>query len=139
MADTLEFELVAPDRLLYSEPVEMVVVPGSEGDFGVLPGHSLVLTAVRPGTIDVYHEGTVSRRLFVEGGFAEATNERCTVLAEAALEVGEIDRSEAQQRLADAQAAEGAAGEDEAARQAATKELRIAEALLAAAGEAAGH
>ena len=136
MADTLVFELVAPDRLLYSEPVEMVVVPGSEGDFGVLPGHSLVLTAVRPGTIDVYHEGAVSRRLFVESGFAEATAERCIVLAEAALEVGEIDRALAEKRLADAQAAEGAADEDEAARAAAQTLRDEINLVLAAEGKA---
>ena len=56
MADTTEFELVSPARLLKSEQVEMVVVPGGDGDIGVLPGHSLLISTVRPGVIDI-HEG----------------------------------------------------------------------------------
>ena len=54
MAETTEFELVAPERLVLSQPVEMVVVPGSEGNFGVLPGHAPFISTIRPGTIDIY-------------------------------------------------------------------------------------
>ncbi|HXP97757.1 MAG TPA: F0F1 ATP synthase subunit epsilon, partial [Telmatospirillum sp.] len=68
MAEKVEFELVSPERLLVSEPVEMVVVPGSEGDFGALPHHAPMLTAVRPGVIDVYQDGKVKDRIFVAGG-----------------------------------------------------------------------
>ena len=84
MADTVEFELVAPERLLMSTPVSMVVVPGAEGDFGVLPGHAPFISPVRTGVIDVYRDGAVERRIFVSGGFAEVTPERCTVLADEA-------------------------------------------------------
>ncbi len=91
MADKVQFELVSPEKLLLSEAVEMVVVPGSEGNFGVLPGHSLLLSLVRPGVIEVYENRQVTQRLFVSGGFAEVTPERCTVLAEEALPVAQLD------------------------------------------------
>jgi F-type H+-transporting ATPase subunit epsilon len=62
MADKLQFELVSPEKLLLSEPVGMVIVPGTEGNFGVLPGHALFISTVRPGVIDVYEDKTVSER-----------------------------------------------------------------------------
>lgn len=93
MADRLQFELVTPERLLLSEQVEMVVVPGSEGNFGVLPGHSLLMSTIRPGTIEVYEGRTVTRRFFVAGGFAEVTPEGCTVLADEAVPPDTLDRA----------------------------------------------
>ena len=99
MADTVEFELVSPERLLLSRAVEMVVVPGEEGDFGVLPGHAKLISAVRPGVIAVYEGDKVTDRIFVAGGFAEVTAERCTVLAETAVPVAEIDRGRVEQDL----------------------------------------
>ena len=71
----------------------MVVVPGGEGDFGVLPGHSPMISTVRPGVIHVFDGGKVNSRIFVAGGFAEVTGGRCTVLAEEALVVDDIDRA----------------------------------------------
>ena len=88
-----KFELVSPERLVLSEEVNMVVVPGSEGDFGVLPGHSPMISSVRPGVINTYVEGTITTKIFVAGGFSEVTGDRCTVLAEIALPVDEIDRT----------------------------------------------
>ena len=133
MADTVEFELVSPQRLLKSEPVEMVVVPGAEGDFGVLPGHSLLIATVRPGVIDIHRDGAVAERIFVAGGFAEVSPERCTVLAEEAVPVGDIDRADAEQRLEDAKAALAKAEEDsESDTLAAEKEIKAAEAMVAA-------
>ena len=93
MADKLQLELVSPEKLLLSQPVGMVVVPGSEGNFGVLPGHALFISTVRPGIIDVYEDKTVTERIFVSGGFAEVTPERCTVLADEALPVSSLDRA----------------------------------------------
>jgi len=72
MADTVKFELVSPERLLFSADVESVVVPGTEGDFGVLPGHARLISTVRPGVISVFQNGKVTDRIFVEGGFADA-------------------------------------------------------------------
>jgi F-type H+-transporting ATPase subunit epsilon len=94
MADQIQFELVSPERLLVSQPVEMVVVPGVEGDFGVLPGHAPLVSTVRPGVIAVFEGNKVAQRIFVAGGFAEVTGERCTVLAEEAMPLTDIDRAE---------------------------------------------
>ena len=88
MAATLEFELVSPEKLLVSEAVEMVVVPGAEGDIGVLPGHAPLITALRLGVICIFANKVVVRRIFVAGGFAEVTAQRCTVLAEEAARLG---------------------------------------------------
>jgi F-type H+-transporting ATPase subunit epsilon len=92
MADRVQFELVTPERLLLSEMVEMVVVPGTEGNFGVLPGHAPLISSIRPGMIDVYEGETITRRIFVVSGIAEVTAERCTVLADEALPPEELDR-----------------------------------------------
>ena len=90
---TLSFELVSPERLLASGEVAMVVVPGAEGDFGVLPGHAPLMSTIRPGAIAVYDQDgpAPSRRIFVDGGFAEVTPEGLTILAEAATPVADID------------------------------------------------
>jgi len=100
MADQVQFELVSPERLLVSRPVEMVVVPGVEGDFGVLPGHAPLISEVRPGVIAVFEGGKVEERIFVAGGFAEVTAERCTVLADEAVPLSSLDAAtvEANQR-----------------------------------------
>jgi F-type H+-transporting ATPase subunit epsilon len=131
MADQIQFELVSPERLLLSEPVEMVVVPGVEGDFGVLPGHAPLVSTVRPGVIAVFEGGKVVQRIFVARGFAEVTGERCTVLAEQATPVADIDRAAAEREIREARDDLGEAKDDvERAR----LEFRIvaAEAKLAA-------
>jgi F-type H+-transporting ATPase subunit epsilon len=93
MPDRVQFELVTPERLLISTTVEMVVVPGSEGNFGVLPGHAPFISTLRPGTVDVYEGRTVTQRIFVLGGIAEVTPERCTVLADEAMPPEALDRA----------------------------------------------
>ena len=94
MTDKVEFELVSPERLLVSKPVDMVVVPGAEGDFGVLRGHAPLISTLRLGVIDIHDEGGVTERIFVAGGFAEVTGERCTVLAEEAIALGDLKRTD---------------------------------------------
>jgi F-type H+-transporting ATPase subunit epsilon len=131
MADQIQFELVSPERLVVSRPVEMVVVPGSEGDFGVLPGHALLISTVRPGVIAVFDNGQVQERIFVAGGFAEVTGERCTVLAEQALAVGDIDRARVDVELTDARDDLGDAKTD-ADRALAEAAIAVAEAKLSA-------
>ncbi len=94
MADHLQFELVTPERLVFSTMVEMVVVPGSEGNFGVLPGHSPLISTIRPGMIEIYEtRPNISERIFVVSGIAEVTPERCTVLAEEAMAPTSLDRA----------------------------------------------
>lgn len=134
MADMVEFELVSPERLLMSEAVGMVVVPGAEGDIGVLPNHSPLICTVRPGVIKVTQDDKVSDEIFVAGGFCEVSPERCTVLAEEAMHVGDIDASEARDRLAAAEKAVAEAGADD--KDKAEDERRVAEAMVAAAATA---
>lgn len=131
MADTVKFELVSPERLLFSADVESVVVPGTEGDFGVLPGHTRLISTVRPGVISVFQDGKVTDRIFVEAGFAEVTGTGCTVLAEHAVPVAEIQREQAQQAIQDAREDVEDAKDDEA-RKEALKTLEVAEARLQA-------
>jgi F-type H+-transporting ATPase subunit epsilon len=93
MADRVQFELVTPERLIVSTEVEMVVVPGTEGNFGVLPGHAPLISTIRPGTIDLYEARAITDRIFVVGGIAEVTPERCTVLADEAIAPDALDRT----------------------------------------------
>lgn len=131
MAETLEFELVSPSKLLISQPVEMVVVPGSEGNFGALPQHAPMLSTVRPGVIDIYQKGAVVNRIFVAGGFAEVTEDRCTVLAEEAVPLADLSRDAVQARLTAAQEALQEADEPLEKAQAKSR-IAVAEAMLAA-------
>jgi F-type H+-transporting ATPase subunit epsilon len=94
MPDRFPFELVTPERLLVSTEVEMVVVPGTEGNFGVLAGHSPLISTIRPGTIDLYEtRPAIAERIFVVGGIAEVTPERCTVLADEAMAPNSLNRA----------------------------------------------
>lgn len=114
MADTLTFDLVTPERLLLSEQVEMVIVPGSEGYFGVLPKHAPVISTLRPGVIDVHQGGQVTKQFFVAGGFAEVSGAGVTVLVEEAWPVKDVTRAVADKRkeMAD-ELAEKAANDDD--------------------------
>jgi F-type H+-transporting ATPase subunit epsilon len=91
MAETTLFELVSPERLIVSKDASMVVVPGSEGLFGVLPRHTSMLSALAPGVVDVYEADVITERLFVVNGFAEVTGDRCTVLAEDVIPIEELN------------------------------------------------
>jgi len=93
MAEQIAFELVSPVKKLLGKPVAMVSMPGTEGDFAVLPGHAPLIATLRLGVIETYEADKVSDRIFVGGGFVEVTAERCTVLAQEALPVAEIDRA----------------------------------------------
>jgi F-type H+-transporting ATPase subunit epsilon len=105
MAGTFQLELVSPERLLLSRQVEMAVIPAAEGEMGVLPGHSPMIVALRGGVISVRENGAESERLFVAGGFAEVSPDRCTVLADEATPVANVSRAEAERRLSEAEAA----------------------------------
>ena len=129
--DKVEFELVSPEKLLLSREVDMVVIPGAEGDMGVLPQHSPAITTVRPGTIVVYEGGAVTDRIFIAGGFAEVSDNRCTVLAEEAMPVEDIDKASAEQALSDARDDVGAA-ENDSQRNAADTAATVAEAKFQA-------
>jgi F-type H+-transporting ATPase subunit epsilon len=85
------FDLVGPEKLLYSGEVEQVDVPGSEGDFGVLAGHAPLIALLRPGVLTIY-TGSEQIRAVVTGGFAETNPNGLTVLADSAVAIDDLDR-----------------------------------------------
>lgn len=135
MADTFLFEIVTPARPMLSHQAELVVVPGGDGNFGVLPGHAPMLSTLRPGTIEIRTAALkIEEQIFVEGGFAEVTPERCTVLAEDAVYVRDITRDDAEERLKRAHDALMVA-DTFGVRIVAERDLRAAEAMLEALDE----
>jgi F-type H+-transporting ATPase subunit epsilon len=102
MAEPFQFDLVSPERLLMSEPVDEVVVPGSEGYFTVLKGHAPFITALRPGVVEVARSAGRDR-IFVRGGFADVTNDGLTILAEQALPLAEVNQAMLSDAVKDAE------------------------------------
>ncbi|MGJ4858691.1 F0F1 ATP synthase subunit epsilon [Labrys sp. KB_33_2] len=112
---SFQFELVTPEKLLFSGPVESVVVPGSEGDFEVLSQHAPVMSTIRPGIIVVKETaGGSSRHLFVRGGFADVNPQGLTILAEQAVPIEEMTPDKVSLEIAAAEAAVQAAVDDAA-------------------------
>jgi F-type H+-transporting ATPase subunit epsilon len=103
MPDAFKFELVSPERLLVSDDVEQVLVPGAEGDMTVLARHAPVLTTLRPGLLDIGFPGGEHRRFFIRGGFAEIGPSGLTVLAETAVDLVELDAGQLAQAVQDAE------------------------------------
>jgi F-type H+-transporting ATPase subunit epsilon len=98
MADTFRFDLVSPERVLVSEDVAEVIVPASEGDFGMLPNHAPIIASLRPGALTMRGNGG-ERKYFVRGGLAEGRPEQLTVLAQRAMPLDELDREEIAQEI----------------------------------------
>ena len=91
---TISFDLVSPENLIFNDEVGMIIVPGKDGDFGVLPGHSKVMSSLRPGRVMVYGEDkNLLKAFFVSGGFAEVNPEKCIVLAESVDEINSLEKS----------------------------------------------
>ena len=90
MEKTFFFELITPDKNLISDDFEMVVVPGEEGDFGVLPHHSNLISQIRPGVLDTYKNNKIDKTFFLYSGFAEVSNNKLIVLSETAFDVTEF-------------------------------------------------
>jgi F-type H+-transporting ATPase subunit epsilon len=130
----LDLEIVSPERSLLSRPVDMVVIPGTEGDIGVLPGHAKLITSLRGGLVDLYQNDRITDRFFVSGGFAEVTEERCTVLADEIVTLADLDAGKASAALAAAEQAYAATSiEDTDAYRLATDRLIAAQAMSDAA------
>jgi F-type H+-transporting ATPase subunit epsilon len=133
----VDLDIVSPEKLLLSRPVEMVVLPAYEGEIGVLPGHAPMIVMLRGGTIALYENGQVTERLFVSGGFAEIAPERVTVLASEAIEAAAVSRAEGERRVAAAEADYAAADKtDVDALDAVMDRLQAARAMVEAAGAA---
>jgi F-type H+-transporting ATPase subunit epsilon len=110
---SFQFELVTPEKLLFSGPVDSVVVPGSEGDFEVLPLHAPLMSTIRPGVIVVKESGAAApRRLFVRGGFADVNPAGLTILAEQAVAVEDLTAEKLQSEVAAAEAEASATNGD---------------------------
>lgn len=97
MTDKIAFDLVSPERLLLSTEAEMVTIPGSEGEMGVMAGHMPLITTLRPGLVAV--SGDAGQRFYVSGGFAEVSPKKLTVLAEDAVAIAELDVQALDQRI----------------------------------------
>jgi len=130
-------EIVSPDKLLLSQPVDMAVIPAAEGEMGVMPGHSPMIVLLRGGTIVLHEGGQPTARLYVSGGFAEITPERCTVLADEAIPVAEVSRATGEARLAAAEAEYASVDKmNVPAIDATMSRIQSAQAMIAAAGAA---
>ena len=132
MSDKLNFALVSPERELFNGDVDHVVVPGAEGEFGVMPNHAPVMSVVKPGALRVIDGGS-ERRIFVNGGFADVTPEGLTVLADEAIDLADLDTAKLEQDLKDA-AEDVRDASSDAKRDAAQKALVRLEAIKAALG-----
>lgn len=133
---TFELELVSPERLLLSRPVEMVVIPAADGEMGILSGHAPAIVKLAGGVIRVTEDGKVTEVLFVPGGFAEVTPERLTILADEATPLDRLSRADAAERIVAAEKAYNeiaAAGGAPEARDAAMDQLLSARAMAAVA------
>ena len=97
---TISFDLVSPENLIFNDEVGMIIVPGKDGDFGVLPGHSKVMSSLRPGRVMVYGEDkNLLKSFFVSAGFAEVNPEKCIVLAEEIEEISNLDQKAAELQM----------------------------------------
>ena len=99
---TISFDLVSPEHLIFNEEVGMIIIPGKDGDFGVLPGHSKLMSSLRPGRIMIYSEDkNLLKSFFVSGGFAEVNPEKCIILAESVDDMSTLDKSIIQNSIQD--------------------------------------
>ena len=90
----ISFDLVSPENLIFNDKVGMIIVPGKDGDLGILPGHSKVRSTLRPGRVMIYGEDkNLLKSFFVSGGFAEINPEKCIVLAENVDELSSLEKS----------------------------------------------
>ncbi|WP_298282816.1 ATP synthase F1 subunit epsilon [Acidocella sp.] len=110
----IALEILSPEKLLLARDVDMVVIPGTEGDIGVLPGHSKLVTSLRGGLVDIYENGAVAERFYVSGGFAEVTESRVAVLADEIVRQSEINAAKAAEALTAAKDAFAAVSLDDA-------------------------
>ena len=90
MEKTFFFELITPNKNLIADDFDMVVVPGEEGDFGVLPNHSNLISKIRPGILNTYKNNKVDKSFFLYSGFSEVSNNKLVILSETAFDVNEF-------------------------------------------------
>ena len=103
MPDPFKFELVSPEKLLFSGEVEQVLVPGAEGDMTIMAKHAPLITTLRPGLLEVEFPGGKRQRFFARGGFAEVVPAGLTILAETAIDLDEMSPEHLNQAIANAE------------------------------------
>lgn len=132
MAEKFQFDLVSPEKLLYSAQADQVVVPGVEGDFGVLAGHAPLISIVRTGLVEVKGSDDGDMRIFVRGGLAEVTPAGLTLLAEEAMPFEDLNAADLDDRIKNLEEDLADARDDKARNRAAEAldQLRQVRALL---------
>ena len=125
----MQLNIITPEKILIEAPIQMVVVPGTEGDFGVLPGHAPFISTIRAGVIAIDMENGEKRLVSIVGGIAEVVPERCTILAEVAEDCSGISLAQAQARVDEAKATLDKA-QTESERAAGDLKLTAAQAVL---------
>ena len=103
MTKKIAFELVSPESKVMAEDITMAVIPGTEGEFGVLNGHMPLVATVGTGVVAIYRDNMndVSERVFIAGGVADVTGDQCTVLAEQAINVNDLDKADLERQMND--------------------------------------
>ena len=110
---TISFDLVSPENLVFNDEVGTIIVPGKDGDLGILPGHSKVMSSLRPGRVMVYSEDkNLIKSFFVSGGFAEINPEKCIVLAESVVELNTLEKSLIEKEIQDLEKEDNNKSED---------------------------
>ena len=106
MAETTQLELVTPARIMAQKAVQMVVAPGAEGLFGVLPRHAPLLAGLERGIVEVYEDGKITDRIMIDGGVADVSSDSVTIMAERAIDLGTADAAVLKESTATANEAE---------------------------------
>ncbi len=100
----ISFDLVSPENLIFNDEVGMIIVPGKDGDIGVLPGHSKLISSLRSGRVMIYSENKdLLKSFFVSGGFAEVNPEKCIVLGETVEEMNSLDKNSIEKEIQELQ------------------------------------
>lgn len=112
-AQSLQFELVSPEEKLVSEPVKLAVIPGEEGELGIGADHASLVASLKPGVVALYKNSMsdTPRRIFIAGGFADVTGTNCTILAEEAIDIANMDKGTIEQQIKDLEEDLGMASE----------------------------
>src|SRR5437868_5365285 len=122
----MQLDIITPEKILFSAEADMVVIPGTLGDFGVLPGHAPFISTIRPGIITIETEGAAPRKIAIIGGIAEVVPDHCTVLAETAIDCSTVTAADVKARIDEARKAKEEAADEHAAEQA-EKHMALAE------------
>ena len=110
----ISFDLVSPENLVFNDDVGTIIIPGKDGDLGILPGHSKVISSLRPGRVMVYsEEKKLIKSFFVSGGFAEINPAKCIVLAESVIEIDSLEKTSIEKEIQELESKEGKESEEQ--------------------------